>query len=164
MPNAARVQVQCASPRTRARSVHRPVLAIDAKYCTGTSTACESKHADHRAISASPRLSMPNAVHYVSRPGYPCQIPYGYKYSVRVQTRWPSCDRCTTSAVHEKCGMSTSKACEPTHAGTMGASPSPYHKTVRVQVQRASRSTRSGCPCRRTVRIQVQHASPNTRA
>ena len=33
--------------------------AVHTKYCTGTSTACEPKHADLRTVSASSRLSMP---------------------------------------------------------------------------------------------------------
>ena len=46
----------------------------------------------------------------------------GTKYSVRAQARGPSHDRCITQAVHAKCGTGTSTACEPKHAGTIGAS------------------------------------------
>ena len=101
---------------------------IHAKCCTGTSTVREFKHADHRAIGVSPRLTMPNAIHYVRRPGYPCQILYGYKFSVRVQACGPSRQRCIIPDAHAKCGKGTNTACEPTHAGTIGASPSPCHK------------------------------------
>ena len=145
---------------------------IHVKYCTSTSTACESKHEDHRAIGASHRLSTPNAVqlqvqrksistaiawsvHHPGCPrqmrynykysvrvqlqrsrdrcvtptvhakcsGYPCQILYECNYGVRVQTRGPSRDRCTPTAVYTKRGTVTSTACELTHASTIGTSP-----------------------------------------
>ena len=114
--------------------------AVHAKYCTGTSTACEPKHAGVRTIGASPRLSMPNTVRVlvqrvspstqayaqsVHRSGGPCQILYGYKYSVRAQARGPTHDRCIAQVVYAKYCTCTSTACEPKHAGlrTIGASP-----------------------------------------
>ena len=77
--------------------------SVHAKYCRGTSTACESKHAGHRTIGTSPRLSMPNTVRVqveraspstrarsVYRPGCPCHKLYECKYNVRTQARGES--------------------------------------------------------------------------
>ena len=141
MPNTVQVQRASLSTRAIARSVHHPGWPcqmryttcipqdIHAKCCTGTGTVREFKHADHRAIGVSPKLAMPNAIHYVRRPGYPCQILYGYKYNVRVQACGPSRHRCIIPDAHAKCGRGTNTACESTHAGTIGASPSPCHKS-----------------------------------
>ena len=78
MKNAVRVQVKRASPRTRARWVHRPVHTIKPyvyKY---------NVRAEARA----------QAVHAVEL--------YAYKYSMRAQTRGPKHNRCISQAVHAK--------------------------------------------------------------
>ena len=54
---------------TRVHYVRRLGYRCQILYPSGTSTACEYKHAGHRAIGASLRLSMPNTVHYVRLPG-----------------------------------------------------------------------------------------------
>ena len=162
MPNIAQIQYT--------RSVHRPgclcqtlhkysthdrciTQACPCQYCTGTSTACEPKHAGLRTIGASPRLSMSNTVRVqvqraspstqayarsVHGPGCPRQT--SHKYSTH--------DRCIAQTVHAKHCTSTVRMLDASPRESMP-------NTVRVQVQHASPSTRTyarlvhhpGCPC-----------------
>ena len=121
----------------------------DAKYCTGTSTAGKSKHVDHRAIGASPRLSMPNAQaihaqyctgtstareskhvdHHAIDVSRRLSMPNAVRvqYSVRAHARGH--DQYIAQAVHAVNCTCTSTTCEPNHAGLSAIS-----LTVRAQV------------------------------
>ena len=156
--------------------------AEHAIYCTGTSTACEPKHAGLRTIGELRRLSMPITVRVqvqrtspstrayarsVHRSGCSCRKLYVYKYSMRDQARGPKHNRCIAQAVHAKLRTSTVR--------TIGTSPKLFMpNTVRIQVQRASPSTRAygrsvhrpGCPWqmlygyRYSVRAQTRGPTP----
>ena len=120
------VRAQARGP-THDRCIAQAIRAIS---CTCASTACKPKHAGLSTVGASPMLSMPNIVQAqyarsVHRPGCPCQILYGYKYSVRAQARGPTHDRYIAQVVHAKHCTGTSIACEPKHKdlSTVGALP-----------------------------------------
>ena len=73
--------------------------------------------------------------HYVRRSDCPCQILYGYKYSVRAQARGSTHNRCTAQAVHAKHCTGTVRTYKHKYSCTLRTPPTlsmPY--TVRVQV------------------------------
>ena len=94
-------------------------------HTLGTHTDLSTSVITHTKLQryTSTRANPSTRVHYVRGLGYPCQMLYGYKYDVRAQVRGPSRDLCIAQAVHAKCCTDTSTACEPKHAGSIGASP-----------------------------------------
>ena len=156
--------------------------AVHAKYCTGTSTACKPKHAGIRTIGASPRAihaksfvqaqcvrtTTSTHVHYVRRPGCPCHKLYVYKYSVRVQARGLTHNRCIAQAVHAKHCTSTVRKYKHKHSCTLRTPP---RLSMSVHAQRARPSTRAyaksvhrpGCPCQNTVQgVEAQCVRTST--
>ena len=115
--------------------------------CKSTSTACKSKHVDHRAIGAQLRLSMPNTQAIYAEYGTSTSTACDSKHvDHRAIGSSPRLSMANAQTIHAKYCTSTSTACESKHEDHRAIGASPRLSTpnvVQVQVQRASSRTRA---------------------